>query len=60
MIEAGLNPYDIQAPMAVIQAAGGVVTDWKGGPCDQGGQAVAAGSAELHEEALALLAPFAG
>lgn len=58
VIEAGLNAYDIQAPMAVIQAAGGVVTDWRGGPCDQGGRAVAAGSAALHREALEILSRF--
>ncbi len=28
VIEAGLQAYDIQAPMAVIEAAGGIVTDW--------------------------------
>lgn len=60
VIEAGLNAYDIQGPMAVVEAAGGVVTDWRGGPCDQGGRVIAAGSPELHQEALALLAPFAG
>ena len=59
VIEAGLNAYDIQGPMAVIEAAGGVVTNWRGGPCDQGGQAVAAGDPALHEAALELLAHFA-
>ena len=32
VIEAGLQPYDIQAPIALVQAAGGIVTDWDGGP----------------------------
>jgi fructose-1,6-bisphosphatase/inositol monophosphatase family enzyme len=32
VIEAGLHAYDICAPIAVIEAAGGVVTDWEGGP----------------------------
>ncbi|MFV2035119.1 MAG: inositol monophosphatase family protein, partial [Halocynthiibacter sp.] len=32
VVEAGLNAYDIQAPIAVIKAAGGIVTDWQGGP----------------------------
>jgi myo-inositol-1(or 4)-monophosphatase len=44
--------------MAVIEAAGGVVTNWHGGPCDQGGQAVAV-DARRHKHALELLAPFA-
>lgn len=45
--------------MAVVQAAGGVVTNWRGGPADQGGQVIAAANPEIHREALALLAPFA-
>ncbi len=59
VIEAGLNPYDIQAPIAVIQAAGGIVTNWSGGPAHLGGQVVAAANSEIHAQALSLLAPFA-
>lgn len=56
VIEAGLAAYDIQGPMAVVQAAGGVVTDWSGGPCDQGGRAIAAANADVHGAALEVLA----
>ncbi len=59
VIEAGLNPYDIAAPLAVIEAAGGIVTDWKGGPAAAGGQVIAAANAAVHAEALALLADTA-
>jgi histidinol phosphatase-like enzyme (inositol monophosphatase family) len=55
VIEAGLQAYDVQAPIAVIEAAGGIVTDWQGRPCLQGGQVLAAGNAAVHAEALALL-----
>ncbi|QDY70250.1 inositol monophosphatase family protein [Qingshengfaniella alkalisoli] len=55
VIEAGLQEYDILAPIAVIEAAGGIVTDWQGGSALGGGRVVAAGSAELHAEALAIL-----
>ena len=55
VIEAGLQPYDVAAPIAVIEAAGGVVTDWQGGPAHGGGRILAAGSPELHAEALARL-----
>jgi myo-inositol-1(or 4)-monophosphatase len=48
VIETGLQPYDIQALIPIIEAAGGVVTDWQGGPCDQGGDALACGDARLH------------
>ncbi|WP_290691082.1 MULTISPECIES: histidinol-phosphatase [unclassified Haematobacter] len=55
VIEAGLQPYDVQAPIAVIEAAGGMVTDWRGGPAHEGGRILAAANAEIHAEALALL-----
>jgi len=55
VIEAGLQPYDIQAPIAVIQAAGGIVTDWGGGPAHNGGRALAAANADIHAEAMSIL-----
>lgn len=59
VIEAGLAPYDIAAPIAVVQAAGGIVTDWRGGPAHEGGRAIAAANPDIHAEALRLLLPFA-
>lgn len=56
VIEAGLQPYDVAAPIAVIEAAGGLVTSWDGGPAAGGGQVLAAANAEIHREAMALLA----
>jgi len=56
VIEAGLQSYDVQAPIAVIEAAGGIVTDWAGGPVHAGGRVVAAATPELHRAALALVA----
>ncbi|WP_158967800.1 inositol monophosphatase family protein [Chachezhania sediminis] len=55
VIEAGLYAYDVLGPMGVIQAAGGIVTDWQGGPAGNGGQVVAAANVELHRAALELL-----
>lgn len=55
VIEAGLNSYDIQAPIAVIQAAGGIVTDWQGAPVHNGGRVIAAANATLHRAALDIL-----
>jgi myo-inositol-1(or 4)-monophosphatase len=59
VVEAGLAPYDIQAPIAVIEAAGGIVTDWQGGPVHQGGRALAAASRQQHAEALEVLSRLA-
>ena len=55
MIEAGLNAYDIQGPQAVIEAAGGIVTSWDGGPAHNGGRVIAAANPGIHTEALAIL-----
>ncbi|MBR9763116.1 MAG: histidinol-phosphatase [Rhodobacteraceae bacterium] len=59
VIEAGLHPYDVQGPIGVIEAAGGLVTDWLGGPALQGGQVLAAANPRIHRAALDLLADFA-
>lgn len=56
VVEAGLKAVDIAAPIAVIKAAGGCVTDWTGGPAAAGGRAVAAANREIHAAALAHLA----
>lgn len=58
VIEAGLNAYDIQAPIAVIQAAGGIVTDWQGNPTHDGGRALAAANADIHAAALEILSRY--
>lgn len=55
VIEAGLQSYDIAAPIAVITAAGGIVSDWQGGPAHGGGRVLAAASPALHHAALAAL-----
>lgn len=55
VIEAGLQPYDIHAPIAVIEAAGGIVSDWTGGSAHDGGQVLAAATPELHAAAMMLL-----
>ena len=58
VIEAGLQAYDIQAPIAVIEAAGGVVTDWSGNPVHEGGRALAAANPALHAAALEIVRDF--
>lgn len=55
VIEAGLQSYDVMAPIAVIEAAGGMVTDWQGRPAHEGGQVIAAANPQVHAAALALL-----
>ncbi|MDO9415196.1 histidinol-phosphatase [Pararhizobium sp.] len=55
VIECGLKPYDVGGIIPLIEQAGGIITDWNGGPAEMGGEVVAAGSAALHAQALAIL-----
>ena len=52
VVEVGLQPYDIVALIPIIEAAGGMVTEWSGGPAEDGGGIVAAATPELHAAAM--------
>lgn len=56
IVEARLNAWDIQALIPIVEGAGGIITDWKGGPCPEGGRVIAAGDKRVHAEALKYLA----
>jgi inositol-phosphate phosphatase / L-galactose 1-phosphate phosphatase / histidinol-phosphatase len=58
VIEGGLAPYDFIGPAAVVEAAGGIATDWQGRPLGlhSDGRVIAAGDRRCHAAALALLA----
>ena len=59
VIESGLQIYDVQALIPVVEGAGGVVTNWSGGDASQGGQVVAAANRDLLDAALTHLAAAA-
>jgi myo-inositol-1(or 4)-monophosphatase len=52
VIETGLKPYDIQALIPLVEAAGGAITDWRGGSCQDGGDVLACGDPALHAKLL--------
>lgn len=56
-IDSGLDIFDIFAVAAVLEGAGGVLSDWDGKRIDLDwrGRIVAAGNAGIHAEALSLL-----
>ena len=59
VVERGMAPHDYLALVPVVTGAGGAITDWDGRALTLGsgaGEVVAAGSAEVHAEALALIA----
>ena len=62
VVETGLQPYDYLGPAGLIEAAGGVITDWQGRPLGLGsdGRVIAAATQDLHRQALAFLAPRLG
>ena len=56
VIETGLQAYDVQALIPLIEAAGGAISDWAGGACDEGGDVLACGDPALHAVLLARIA----
>lgn len=56
-IDSGLDPFDVFAPAAIIEGAGGLVMDWNGGPLslDWHGRVIAAGDEKCLAEARKLL-----
>jgi histidinol phosphatase-like enzyme (inositol monophosphatase family) len=60
VIEPGLKPWDIEAAIPLLAAAGGCVTDWRGDPLGpDAGQAVIAGDRGGLAEAIEALRPAA-
>lgn len=55
VIESGLKPYDYNALIPVVRAAGGAIGDWNGGEDFGAGRIVAAASRPLYDEAVRLL-----
>ena len=55
VLEANLKEVDIVALIPIIEAAGGRVTSWAGGPATGGGNVLASGDPKLHERVLRLL-----
>ncbi len=55
VVESGLEAYDVQALIPLIEAAGGIITSWDGGPAQNGGRIIAAGDKQVHAEALSIL-----
>jgi histidinol phosphatase-like enzyme (inositol monophosphatase family) len=55
IVEASLQPYDVQALIPIIEGAGGVITTWAGGSAQNGGTVVACGDPGLHAQVVELL-----
>lgn len=56
VVESGLKPWDVQALIPIVEAAGGLMSGWQGESAAHGGRILVAGDARVHAEALAILA----
>ncbi len=58
VVDTGLQPYDYLPVAPVVEAAGGIMTDWRGETLGLGsdGTVIAAASQELHTELMRILA----
>ena len=54
MLDPIMNPWDIAALVPVVRGAGGVITDWQGGPAYPAASTIAA-CPELHAQVVAAL-----
>jgi myo-inositol-1(or 4)-monophosphatase len=55
VVESVLKPYDVQALIPIIEAAGGVMTSWSGGLAHYGGSVIAAANTAVHQAAMRVL-----
>jgi len=57
VLETNLEPYDFLALVPVVEGAGGVITDWRGGALapQSSGRVLASATPELHERILSHL-----
>ena len=55
IVESTFHRWDVAALIPVIEGAGGIITNWQGGSCAEGGQCLAAGDKRIHEATIKLL-----
>jgi myo-inositol-1(or 4)-monophosphatase len=52
VVETSLKPWDIQPLIPIVEAAGGVISNWSGGPADRSDKVVIAANKQLHQQAI--------
>lgn len=55
IVEASLQPYDVQALIPIVEGAGGRITNWDGNSAQHGGAIVACGDPKLHDAVVTML-----
>lgn len=59
VVESSLKPYDYNAVIPLVEAAGGAIGDWRGGRDFGRGKLIAAATKELYDEAVGAFEAFA-
>jgi histidinol-phosphatase len=54
--ESHFHRWDVAALIPIVEGAGGIISDWQGNSCANGGRILAAGDARVHAQAMGLLA----
>jgi myo-inositol-1(or 4)-monophosphatase len=57
IIESTFHRWDVAALIPIVEGSGGVISDWQGNSCANGGRILAAGDARIHAQAIKLLGP---
>jgi histidinol phosphatase-like enzyme (inositol monophosphatase family) len=55
VIEANFHAWDVAALIPLVEGAGGIITDWRGGSAQSGKTILACGDKRVHTEAMRLL-----
>ena len=55
IVESTFKRWDVAALIPIVEGAGGIITNWQGASCADGGQILAAGDVRIHEAAMKLL-----
>src|SRR5262245_49350648 len=56
IVESSFHRWDVAALIPIVEGAGGLISNWQGSSCADGGQILAAGDARVHAQAMKLLA----
>ncbi len=55
VIEANLKPYDIKPLIPIVENSGAIITNWKNGTAEFGGNILATSNRKLHNKIIKLL-----
>lgn len=55
IVESTFNRWDVSALIPIVQGAGGVISNWEGNSCADGGRILAAGDVRIQAQVIRLL-----